>query len=95
MPDKIVDVSQVEVLWKLAIHCRDEIAKRPIHRIAPFAIGVVASTWFMARIFREDLRKCFDKLIGSSIRVPASSLLMRSNYPQNLREGFDPAPKTV
>jgi hypothetical protein len=76
MPDKIVDVSQVKVLWKLPIHCRDEIAERPIHRIDLLAIRVVAPTWLMARIFNEDLCKRFDELMRSSIRVPASPLLL-------------------
>jgi hypothetical protein len=76
MPDKIVDVSQVKVLWKLAIHCRDEIAERPIHCIDLLAIRVVAPTWLMARIFNEDLCKRFDELMRSSIRVPASPLLL-------------------
>ena len=74
--DKIIDVSQLKVLWELAIHCRDKITERSINCIEPFARGVVAATWLMSRIFSEDLCKCFDELMGCSVRVPTSSLLV-------------------
>src|SRR5262249_34977611 len=75
-PDKIIDVRQLKVSRELAVRFLDEIAERSIDRIDPLVRGAVASTWFLTRIFREDLCKCFGELVRSSIRMSASSLLL-------------------